>query len=158
MSYRIGHGQDIHKLQPTGTLKVGGVEVAQNLSPVAHSDGDVVLHALCDALLGAMALGDIGERFPNSDPKWKGADSQLMVTDVMGEVRWRNMRLLNIDIHISLENPKLKPFKQQIVDNIKRLTDAEIVNVKAGTNEGLDAIGRGDAIAATVVLLLAGKP
>ncbi|MFT3787871.1 MAG: 2-C-methyl-D-erythritol 2,4-cyclodiphosphate synthase [Tepidisphaeraceae bacterium] len=155
MPYRIGHGQDVHRIQNGGSLKLGGVVVSNELSAVAHSDGDVVLHALVDALFGALGLGDIGDRFSNSDPQWKDCESRKFVEAAMGDVRWRKMRVINIDISINAEKPMLKTLKPKIAESVRLLTDAECVNVKAGTNEGLDAVGRGEAIAATVVVLLA---
>jgi len=150
---RIGHGYDLHRLQPGGTLMLGGVAVAQDLSPVAHSDGDVVIHALVDALLGAMGWGDIGELFPNSDLQWKDAPSQVFLVHVYEKVRNEGFRLINADITILAERPKLKPFKPAIR---QFLTDrlGGVINIKAGTNEGCDAIGRGEAIAAHAVVLL----
>jgi 2-C-methyl-D-erythritol 2,4-cyclodiphosphate synthase len=155
MPYRIGQGQDIHRIQPGGSLKLGGIVVSNEVSCIAHSDGDIVLHALTDALLGALGLGDIGDRFPNTDPQWKNADSSIFVQTVMGDCRWRKMRVINIDVCVSAEKPKLSSFKPQIARSIRAMTDAEVVNIKAGTNEGLDAVGRGEAISASVVVLLA---
>ncbi|MDB5299063.1 MAG: 2-C-methyl-D-erythritol 2,4-cyclodiphosphate synthase, chloroplastic [Phycisphaerales bacterium] len=154
--YRIGHGYDLHRLQTGGRLMLAGIEAAQGLSPVAHSDGDVVLHALVDALLGAMGLGDIGELFPNTDPKWKDAPSRVFVEEVIKRVSDRGYRVLNCDVTILAERPKLKALKSSMRENIARLlnVEPEQVNVKAGTNEGVDAIGRGEAIAAHAVVLL----
>ena len=132
---------------------VGGVVVSQEMSPVAHSDGDVVLHALVDALLGAVGKGDIGELFPNSDPRWKDADSRVFVTVAMDTVRETGYRVGNADVTILAERPKLKPFKAEMTRIIGSLIGAP-VNIKAGTNEGCDAIGRGEAIAAHAVVLL----
>lgn len=154
--YRIGHGYDLHRLQAGGRLMLAGIEAAQGLSPVAHSDGDVVLHALVDALLGAMGLGDIGELFPNTDPKWKDAPSRVFVEEVIKRISDRGYRVLNCDVTILAERPKLKLLKSSMRENIARLlnVEPEQVNVKAGTNEGVDAIGRGEAIAAHAVVLL----
>jgi 2-C-methyl-D-erythritol 2,4-cyclodiphosphate synthase len=155
--YRIGHGYDLHRLQAGGRLMLAGVEAGQGLSPVAHSDGDVVLHALVDALLGAMGLGDIGELFPNTDPKWKDAASRVFVEEVVKRVSASGYRVLNCDVTILAERPKLKSLKSAMRENIAKLLNIEPtqVNVKAGTNEGVDAIGRGEAIAAHAVVLLA---
>jgi 2-C-methyl-D-erythritol 2,4-cyclodiphosphate synthase len=154
MPQKIGHGYDLHRLQPGGQLLLGGITVASDLSPIAHSDGDVVIHALVDALLGAMAWGDIGEHFPDTDPKWKNAPSRLFLEDTLKKVWAAGYALINADITILAERPKLKPFKSQIVANLQQLTVGQI-NIKAGTNEGCDAIGRGEAIAAHAVVLLA---
>ncbi len=154
--FRIGHGYDLHRLQPGGTLMLGGVRVADTISPVAHSDGDVVLHALVDALLGAMAMGDIGELFPNTDPRWGGAASRVFVLQVFENVKAAGYHLMNCDVTILAERPKLKSFKPKIRESVAALLEASVdqVNIKAGTNEECDAIGRGEAIAAHAVVLL----
>jgi len=155
--FRIGHGYDLHRLQPGGRLVLGGVVVSNDVSPVAHSDGDVVIHALVDALLGACGLGDIGERFPNTDPAWRGADSLVFLRNVLVEVSDSlNYGVGNVDVTILAERPKLKPFKQQMREVLARELQVETgrVNIKAGTNEGCDAIGRAEAVAAHVVVLL----
>jgi 2-C-methyl-D-erythritol 2,4-cyclodiphosphate synthase len=151
---RIGHGYDLHRLQPGGRLMLAGVEVSQSLSPIAHSDGDVVIHALVDALLGALGWGDIGELFPNTDPQWKDAPSRVFLEHVYAKVRAEGYALVNADVTILAEQPKLKPFKPAMRQFLESLLGGTI-NVKAGTNEGCDAIGRGEAIAAHAVVLLA---
>jgi 2-C-methyl-D-erythritol 2,4-cyclodiphosphate synthase len=133
---------------------LGGIEVSQALSPVAHSDGDVVMHALVDALLGAMAMGDIGEWFPNTDARWKDAPSRMFLEQVYAQVRSARYALVNADITILAERPKIKPFKAEMQSLLTEILGGSI-NVKAGTNEGCDAIGRGEAIAAHAVVLLA---
>jgi 2-C-methyl-D-erythritol 2,4-cyclodiphosphate synthase len=153
-SFRIGHGYDLHRLQPGGTLMLGGVAVSNELSPVAHSDGDVVIHALVDALLGAMGWGDIGELFPNTDPQWKDAPSRVFLEHVFAMVRVEGYVLVNADVTILAEHPRLKAFKPQMRQTLQALLGG-MVNVKAGTNEGCDTIGRGEAIAAHAVVLLA---
>jgi 2-C-methyl-D-erythritol 2,4-cyclodiphosphate synthase len=155
-SFRIGHGYDIHRLQDGGKLVVGGVVVAEGISPVAHSDGDVVAHAVVDALLGAMAMGDIGEHFPNSDPQWRGASSRVFLARSLELVVDAGFRPHNLDITIMAERPKLKPFKRQMVAWLAEVLEMSAfrINVKAGTNEGCDAIGRGEAIAAHAVVLV----
>lgn len=150
---RIGYGHDLHRLQPGGRLVLGGVEVAVGLSPVAHSDGDVVLHALVDALLGAVGQGDIGDAFPNSDPRWRGADSRLFVEEALRRVREGGWAIANVDVLILAERPKLGARKPEIARHLSGLLGSP-ANVKAGTNEGCDAVGRGEAIAATAVVLL----
>ena len=154
---RIGHGYDIHRLQPGGKLVLAGTEVSRNLSPIAHSDGDVVLHAVVDALCGALGLGDIGEHFPNTDPRWKDAPSGVFVGEIYARMRSAGYLIGNLDVTILAERPRLQPFKlamRQSLANLLHVT-SEQVNVKAGTNEGCDAIGRGEAIAAHAVVLLA---
>ncbi len=155
LPFRIGHGYDIHRLQDGGKLVLCGVTVATDISPIAHSDGDVVFHAIVDALLGAMGWGDIGEMFPNTDPRWKDAESSVFVREVYTKVQNKGFRLLNLDVTIMAERPRIKPFKAEMVRALKELFHGP-VNVKAGTNEGCDAIGRGEAIAAHAVVLVAG--
>ncbi len=150
---RIGHGYDIHRLQPGGRLILAGIEVASGISPIAHSDGDVVIHALVDALLGAIGKGDIGEHFSPSDPRWKGADSTVFLNHAMQLVGEVGFRVGNADITILAEQPKLKPFKPIMRQRLESLLSAP-VNIKAGTNEGCDAVGRGEAIAAHAVVAL----
>lgn len=151
---RIGHGYDLHRLQPGGQLVLGGVVVSDEISPIAHSDGDVVLHAVVDALLGGLGLGDIGDRFANTDPRWKDAPSRVFVESVMVDVRRGGYQVANCDVTILAERPKLKAFKPAIGQALSSLLDGCPVNIKAGTNEGCDAIGRGEAIAAHAILLL----
>ena len=135
---------------------LGGMKVADDMSPVAHSDGDVVLHALVDALLGAMGWGDIGEHFANNDPRWKDAPSILFVTTIFDKVRSAGYVVQNVDVTILAERPRLKDFKRPMAERIAALLEITPgqVNVKAGTNEGCDAIGRGEAIAAHAVVML----
>ena len=152
--FRIGHGYDIHRVKSGGKLILAGVKVAQGISPIAHSDGDVILHAVVDALLGAIGAGDIGELFPNSDPRWKNAASKVFVQKALQEVRKMGFQVANLDVTILAESPKLKQFKPLMKKTLSTLVGG-LVNIKAGTNEQCDAIGRGEAIAAHAVVLLA---
>jgi 2-C-methyl-D-erythritol 2,4-cyclodiphosphate synthase len=154
--FRIGHGYDIHRLKPGGQLFLAGIEVADGISPIAHSDGDVVLHAVVDALLGAAGLGDIGEMFPNTDPHWKNAASRVFVEGTMDRIRKLNFEVVNADITILAERPKLKEYKPKMIASLKSLVGGAI-SVKAGTNEECDSIGRGEAVAAHVVVLIRKK-
>lgn len=156
MELRIGHGYDLHRLKNGGELILGGVCVSRQISPEAHSDGDVAIHALVDALLGAMGWGDIGELFPNTDPKWKGASSSVFLETVMERVHREGFAVVNADLTILAEQPKLKGFKPRIRQVLAELLGVDVarVNVKAGTNEGCDAIGQGAALAAHAVVLL----
>ncbi len=153
-SIRIGLGTDIHRLQAGGRLMLAGVCVSEGMSAIAHSDGDVVLHALVDAIFGALGLGDIGDHFSNTDPLWQDADSAVFVQEAMQLLRAARGSIINIDVTIQAEKPKLKPFKQSMAEKLKTLTRCDHVNIKAGTNEGCDAVGRGEAIAATVAVLI----
>jgi 2-C-methyl-D-erythritol 2,4-cyclodiphosphate synthase len=153
MNLRIGHGYDIHRLQTGGKLVVGGVVVAEGISAIAHSDGDVAIHALIDAILGAAGLGDIGEMFPNTDAAWKDASSVALLTTAYQRVREKSFEFVNADITILAERPKLKEFKPQMVEILNTVLGGAI-NIKAGTNEGCDAVGRGEAIAAHAVVVV----
>ena len=133
---------------------LAGVPVSNEMSPVAHSDGDVVLHAVVDAILGALGLGDIGEHFPDTDPKWKGAASRVFVEHAYGLAREAGYTLANADVTILAERPRLKAHKPAMVENLRQLLGGGPVNIKAGTNEKVDAIGQGQAIAAHAVVLL----
>ena len=153
---RIGHGYDIHRLRPGGTLVVGGVMVAHDLGVVAHSDGDVAIHALVDAILGALGQGDIGEMFPPSDPQWKNAASRIFLDGAMARVHQAGYEIGNVDLTVLAERPRLAPFRGEICSTLAVLMhcDKSAVNVKAGTNEGCDCVGEGKAIAAHAVVVL----
>ncbi len=150
----VGLGFDIHRLVPGRRLILGGVEFAHPVGLLGHSDGDVVLHAVIDALLGATGGGDIGEKFPDSDPRWKGADSRTLLQQVMTELspKWT---VDNIDVTIVTEEPKLGTRKKDIARTIAELCSLEAgrVSVKAKTAEGLGAIGHREGIAALAVVL-----
>ena len=150
---RIGHGYDIHRLKEGGQLVIGGVVVAEGISADAHSDGDVAIHALVDALLGAIGGGDIGEMFPNTDPQWRNAASSVFLQAAMQRVTDAGYRVLNADVTILAERPKLKSFKPRMQAALAEHLQAP-VNIKAGNNEGCDAVGRGEDVAAHAVVLL----
>ena len=151
---RIGHGYDIHRLQAGGKFVLAGVVVAEGFSPIAHSDGDVVIHAIVDALLGAAGLGDIGKHFPDSDPAHKNAASSAFLENAMKLLARQNWKVVNCDITILAERPRLSPFSEQMTSSLRDILKAP-VNIKAGTNEGCGEIGRGEAVAAHAVVLLA---
>lgn len=150
---RVGIGNDIHRLVAGPRLVLGGVDVPFDRGPAAHSDGDVAIHALIDALLGAAGLGDIGTHFPDTDPRHRGASSIDLLTQCVSLLDEAGFRPHNVDISISLERPKLAPLVRLMVERIAAALDlpANRVNIKAGTNEGMDAVGRGEAVAATAV-------
>jgi 2-C-methyl-D-erythritol 2,4-cyclodiphosphate synthase len=152
----VGLGHDTHRLEPGRRLVLGGVEIPHDRGPVAHSDGDVLLHALTDALLGAAGLGDIGEWFPDSDPKWQGADSREFVRAATDAVREQGWHITNVDGTIFAQRPKLSEHKHSIRESLAKLLDLriELVNIKAKTGERVGPIGREEAIAADVVVLL----
>lgn len=153
---RIGSGIDVHAFGPGDFVMLGGVRVAHTHGVVAHSDGDVVLHALTDALLGAAGLGDIGQHFKDTDPRWKGADSKHFVRAVMDMLRARKLRVGNADVTVLAERPKLAPVRDDIRRQVAELLEVgvENVNVKATTTEKLGFLGRSEGIAAQAVVLL----
>ena len=156
--FLIGHGHDIHRLQPGGKLILCGVVVSEEMSPIAHSDGDVVYHAIVDAILGALGMSDIGESFPNSDPQWKDAASSNFLKTVLRRAASAGYAPCNVDVTLLVEKPKIKPFKPQMREALRKLFGPGVtVNIKAGTNEGCDAVGRGEAVASYAVVLLAAR-
>ena len=153
---RVGHGFDLHRLEPGLPLIVGGVKLEHDRGCAAHSDGDVVYHAVTDAILGALGLEDIGQLFPDKDPKWKDADSRIFVEEAVGRMREAGYTIGNMDITIILEHPKLSPHKATIKANLAKLLgcDESQVNLKGKTHERVDALGENRAIACHVVVLL----
>lgn len=156
---RIGHGYDVHKFDETSDacqIKLGGVLVPSHQALLAHSDGDVVLHALCDALLGAVSRGDIGEHFPDTDEAWKDADSRELLRHVYKTVKHLGYSLGNADITIAAQTPRLKEYKHEMRDTIASdlETDSFNINVKATTTEKLGFVGRKEGIAVYAVCLL----
>lgn len=156
MKQRAGLGFDLHRCGAPRPLVLGGVVVDEQRGLIAHSDGDVVLHALCDALLGAAALGDIGELFPDTDPRYKDADSRTLLGHVLERVQQSGYRVGNVDVIIHAQQPRLTPHKPRIRAALAQQLGVpiDLVNVKAKTNEGVDAVGRGEAIACSVIVLL----
>jgi len=155
---RSGIGYDLHRLSEGRKLMIGGIEVPFDKGSVGHSDGDVLAHALCDALLGAASLGDIGTHFPDTDPKWKGANSLTFLEHTRQLLDEKKLRISHLDAVVVCEQPKLGPyFPAMRAALAKSLGIApEQLNLKAKTNEGMDAIGRGEAIAAHSIATLEG--
>ncbi|MEO6966839.1 MAG: 2-C-methyl-D-erythritol 2,4-cyclodiphosphate synthase [Rhodanobacteraceae bacterium] len=153
---RIGHGFDVHAFGPGDHVMLGGVRIAHTQGLIAHSDGDVAIHALCDALLGALALGDIGKYFPDSDPRWKNADSLDMLRRCAEMIRERGYALGNADFTIICEQPMLAPHIDAMRAALALAMECEIdaIGIKATTSEGLGFTGRGEGIAAFAVVLL----
>lgn len=153
---RIGHGYDIHRLVPGKKLMLGGIRMPYEKGFVAHSDGDVVLHALCDALLGAASLGDMGQHFPDSDPKWKDTPSAVFLKQVLVWVRQKHWQVANVDVTILAEAPKLAPYMKDMCTKVADIMQISLscINIKAKTAEGLGVIGQHHAIAAYAVALL----
>jgi 2-C-methyl-D-erythritol 2,4-cyclodiphosphate synthase len=150
---RCGIGYDLHRLAEGRPLIIGGITVPFDKGPVGHSDGDVLAHAMCDALLGAGSLGDIGTHFPDTDPKWKNADSLKFLEYTQKLLDEKCMHIEHIDAVVILEKPKLGPHFPKMREALAKSlrVPAESVHLKAKTNEGVDAVGRGEAIAAYVV-------
>ncbi len=156
---RIGHGFDVHKFgdqQANAEITIGGVKIASDRPLLAHSDGDVLIHALCDALLGAAAMGDIGEHFPDTDAQYKDADSRVLLRDVVASLEQAGYRLINADITLVAQAPKMAPHKLQMRDNLAADLSCELsqLNIKATTTEGLGYAGRKEGIACHAVVLL----
>jgi 2-C-methyl-D-erythritol 2,4-cyclodiphosphate synthase len=155
---RSGIGYDLHRLTEGHPLMIGGVHVPFDKGPVGHSDGDVLAHALCDALLGASGLGDIGTHFPDSDPNWKGANSLRFLEQTRKLLDDQKLRIHHLDAIVVLERPKLGPhfpaMREALAKSLGIRTDQ--INLKAKTNEGVDAVGRGEAIACHTIATLEG--
>lgn len=156
MSVRCGIGYDLHRLESGRKLIIGGIELPFDKGPAGHSDGDVLAHAICDALLGGAGLGDIGKHFPDTDPQWKGANSLLFLEHARKLLDGARFRIDWIDAVVITEKPKLGPHFPRMREALARSlgVSAELIHLKAKTNEGVDAIGRGEAIAAYVVATL----
>jgi 2-C-methyl-D-erythritol 2,4-cyclodiphosphate synthase len=159
MSTRCGIGYDLHRLEAGRKLIVGGIELSFDKGPAGHSDGDVLAHALCDALLGAAGLGDIGTHFPDTDPKWKGANSLLFLEHAKKLLDEKKLTIEHVDAVVILEKPKLGPHFPKMREALAKALDVSTdkIHLKAKTNEGVDAVGRGEAIAAHVVATLVSR-
>lgn len=153
---RVGIGYDIHTLAEGRALIIGGVTIPHTHGCVGHSDADPLLHAIIDALLGAAAMGDIGELFPDNDPAFKSADSGVLLQESWKRVKAAGFAIENIDCNVIAQAPKLKPHKPAMRDRIAELLEIETdrVNVKAKTNEGVDSVGRKEAISTQAIVLL----
>lgn len=156
--FRIGNGYDVHALAAGLPLVLGGVRIVSPVGCVAHSDGDVAIHALCDALLGALALGDIGKHFPDSSEEFRGIDSRILLERTMAMIRERGFAVGNADITIALQTPKLAPYIMEMREVLASLmgTDISCVSVKATTTEHLGFVGRGEGCEVYATVLLYG--
>ncbi len=156
MNFRIGFGYDVHRLETGLPFWLGGVEIPHNKGAAGHSDADVLLHAICDALLGAAALGDIGEHFPDTDPSYKGIASTILLQRTMDLVRMQGYEINNIDSTICLQTPKIKPFIPKMRRQIAAQLDLDeaVVSVKATTEEKLGFTGRGEGVSAHAVVMI----
>lgn len=157
-SCRVGIGNDVHRLARGRKLILGGVHIPFDKGPLGHSDGDALIHAICDALLGAAALGDIGHHFSDTSPRWRNASSLLLLRQVGRLISKAGYAIVNVDTTIGLEHPKLAPYIQRMRNKLARALGIrpEQVSVKAKTGEGLDAVGQGEAVRADAVALLEG--
>ena len=153
---RIGHGYDVHKLVNNRKLIIGGVEIPFEKGLLGHSDADVLLHSICDSLLGAAALGDIGKMFPDIDEKYKDINSLVLLTEVGGLIKKQGYKIQNIDATVIAQNPKLSPYINSMRENVSSALgiSADDVSIKATTEEGLGFSGRGEGIAAHAVCLI----
>ncbi len=156
---RIGHGYDVHRLVEDRKLIMGGVDIPWEKGLLGHSDADVLLHAIADALLGALAMGDIGKHFPDTDPAFKGADSMKLLEHVVGLIRAQGYAVGNLDATIIAQRPKMAPHIQAMRENVARACGVTVdrINVKATTEEGLGFTGTGEGISAHAVVLLIQK-
>ncbi len=154
--FRIGFGNDIHRLEGNCPLILGGVKIPSEKGAVGHSDADALAHAVTDAILGALALGDIGSHFSDKDERWKNADSFVFLAEAVRLMKEKGYKIGNVDSIINLEKPKLRPFIDEMRENLARILEIEIncVSVKAKTGEKLDAIGEGNAIKAEACVIL----
>ncbi len=154
--YRTGIGYDVHQTVAGGPLRLGGIDIPSEIHLLGHSDADVLAHAITDAILGAAALGDIGDHFPPSDPAYRGIDSMILLRQALEKVRDHGFKLVNVDATVLAEAPKLGPHKQAMAQRLTEVLDLPPghVCIKATTNEHLGCIGRGEGIAAMAVALL----
>ncbi|KAF8412190.1 hypothetical protein HHK36_000150 [Tetracentron sinense] len=159
LPFRVGHGFDLHRLEPGYSLIIGGINIPHDRGCEAHSDGDVLLHCVVDAILGALGLPDIGQIFPDSDPKWKGAASSVFIKEAVRLMHEAGYELGNLDATLILQRPKLSPHKEAIRTNLSELlgADPSVVNLKAKTHEKVDSLGENRSIAAHTVVLLMRK-
>ena len=154
MSFRIGQGFDVHRLVENRKCILCGVEIPHNKGLLGHSDADAAVHALMDAILGAVAAGDIGQLFPDKDPAWKGADSMELLTKVLAHPQVALYRVVNADITIIAQEPKIAPYREAMQKRLAEVMPCDAVSVKATTTEKLGFTGRGEGIAASAVVLL----
>jgi 2-C-methyl-D-erythritol 2,4-cyclodiphosphate synthase len=156
MSFRIGFGVDFHQLAEGRELMIGGVSIPYHKGAVGHSDADVLLHAICDALLGAACLGDIGIHFPDTDPKYKNIDSKILLKETVNRIQKENYQLINIDCTLCLQEPKIKPYVQQMQKAIADIigTSEKNISIKATTTEQMGFVGRKEGAVAYATVLL----
>lgn len=159
MDIRIGQGIDFHQLAEGEDLVIGGIQIPHHKGSVGHSDADVLLHVICDALLGAIAQGDIGAHFPDTDPQYKGIDSKILLRETYNIVKQEGYQLLNIDSTVCLQTPKLRPYILAMRESIAQVLEFDIdaISIKATTTEKMGYVGREEGIEAHAVVLIAKK-
>jgi len=155
-NFIIGHGYDVHKLEDGKKFIIGGIEIEHYKGAVGHSDADVVIHVICDALLGALSLGDIGKHFPDTDDKYNGIDSKILLQKVMKLVQEEKYQISNVDVTILLQKPKLRNYIDSMRDTLSNIMEINTsqISVKATTTEGLGFVGREEGVAAHCVCIL----
>ncbi|UBM59078.1 2-C-methyl-D-erythritol 2,4-cyclodiphosphate synthase [Marinilongibacter aquaticus] len=158
MKIKIGHGYDVHQLAEGYKLTLGGIEIPHHKGSMGHSDADVLLHALCDAILGALSLGDIGQHFKNTDPQWKGADSKIFLREVNKMILDRGWKVGNVDSTLILESPKIGKYVPEMKRAIAQCLEIaeDCVSIKATTSETMGFVGKGEGLEAHAVCLLFG--
>ena len=155
-NFRIGHGYDVHKLEEGKKFVIGGIEIDYHKGAVGHSDADIVIHVICDALLGALSKGDIGKHFPDTDNKYKGIDSKILLQKVMKLLQDGKYQISNVDVTILLQKPKLRNYIDSMRDTLSNIMEIELsqISIKATTTEGLGFVGREEGVAAHCVCIL----
>ncbi len=157
--YRIGHGYDVHRLEADEKFIIGGIEIDHDKGAVGHSDADVVIHVICDSILGALGEGDIGKHFPDTDDKFRGADSKELLVEVMEILKKKNYEINNVDVTVLLERPKLRNHIGSMIETLSGVMNMrkDKLSIKATTTEGLGFVGRQEGVAAHCVILIKKK-
>ena len=155
-NYRIGHGYDVHKLETGEKFVIGGIEIDHEKGAVGHSDADIVIHVICDSILGALSEGDIGKHFPDTDEKYKGIDSKVLLLEVMEILNKKGFEVNNIDVSVLLQKPKLRNHIDKMIETLSSVMkiDKKKLSIKATTTEGLGFVGREEGVAAHCVTLI----
>ena len=155
-NYRIGHGYDVHKLETGEKFVIGGIEINHDKGAVGHSDADIIIHVMCDSILGALSEGDIGKHFPDTDEKYEGIDTKKLLVDVMEILNKKGFEINNIDVTVLLQEPKLRNHIDKMIDTLSAVMkiDKKKLSIKATTTEGLGFVGREEGVAAHCVTLI----
>ena len=155
-NYRIGHGYDVHKLETGKKFVIGGIEINHDKGAVGHSDADIIIHVMCDSILGALSEGDIGKHFPDTDEKYKGIDSKVLLVEVMEILNKKGFEINNIDVTVLLQKPKLRNHIIRMIDTLSAVMkiDKKKLSIKATTTEGLGFVGREEGVAAHCITLI----